>query len=74
MVKSSRNINGAESIENQYFITSLTDVTQFADAVRLHWGIENSLHWCLDVDFNEDKCHMRKDNSGENLVYCIYDI
>lgn len=68
MVKSTRIVNGAQSIENRYFITSLTDVTQFAEAVRTHWGIENSLHWCLDVNFDEDRCRVRKDNSGENLA------
>lgn len=68
MVKSTRIVNGAKSIENRYFITSLTDVTQFAEAVRTHWGIENSLHWCLDVNFDEDRCCVRKDNSGENLA------
>ena len=68
MVKSARIVNGAKSIENRYFITSLTDVTQFAEAVRTHWGIENSLHWCLDVNFDEDRCRVRKDNSGENLA------
>lgn len=68
MVKSTRIVNGAKSIENRYFITSLTDVTQFAEAVRTHWGIENSLHWCLDVNFDEDRCRVRKDNSGENLA------
>lgn len=68
MVKSTRIVNGVKSIENRYFITSLTDVTQFAEAVRMHWGIENNLHWCLDVNFDEDKCRIRKDNSGENLA------
>ena len=68
MVKSARIVNGAKSIENRYFITSLTDVTQFAEAVRTHWGIENSLHWCLDVNFDEDRYRVRKDNSGENLA------
>lgn len=68
MVKSTRIVNRAKSIENRYFITSLTDVTQFAEAVRTHWGIENSLHWCLDVNFDEDRCRVRKDNSGENLA------
>ena len=34
----------------------------------MHWGIENNLHWCLDVNFNEDKCRCRVDNSGENLA------
>jgi len=54
--------------ETRYFITSLTDVKAFAKAAREHWGIENSLHWCLDVAFNEDRCRMRKDNSGENFA------
>lgn len=31
-------------------------------------GIENNLHWCLDVNFNEDKCRMRIDNSAENIA------
>jgi len=39
--------------EVRYFITSLTNVKAFAKAVRAHWGIENSLHWVLDVGFNE---------------------
>jgi predicted transposase YbfD/YdcC len=54
--------------ETRYFITSLTDVMPFAKAVREHWGIENSLHWVLDVGFNEDNCRIRKDNSGENFA------
>lgn len=51
-----------------YFITSLTNVTTFAKAVREHWGITNSLHWVLDVAFNEDGCRMHIDNSAENFV------
>lgn len=53
--------------ETRYFITSLTDVRLFAKAVRAHWGIENSLHWVLDVVFHEDACRTRKDNSAENF-------
>ena len=54
--------------ETRYFITSLTDVNDFAKAVRAHWGVENSLHWCLDVVFHEDYCRTRKDNSAENFA------
>ena len=68
MVKSKRIINNLESFETRYFITSLTDINRFAKAVRTHWSIENNLHWCLDMNFNEDKCRMRMDNSGENLA------
>ncbi|MDR1067002.1 MAG: ISAs1 family transposase [Clostridiales bacterium] len=53
--------------EARYFITSLTDVKTFAKAVCAHWGIENSLHYCLDVVFHEDACRIRKDNSAENF-------
>ena len=54
--------------ETRFFITSLTDVAVFAKAVRAHWGIENSLHWCLDVVFHEDLNRTRKDNSAENFA------
>lgn len=51
----------------RYFITSLTDINEFAHAVRSHWSIENQLHWRLDVTFGEDACRARKDNSPLNL-------
>lgn len=68
MVWSSVTEKGVLREEIRYFITSLKDVKSFANAVRSHWGIENSLHWCLDVAFHEDNCRMRKDNSGENFA------
>jgi predicted transposase YbfD/YdcC len=40
---------------------------RFAEAVRAHWAIENSLHWVLDVSFDEDRARNRKDNGPENL-------
>uniref|UniRef100_S0DG07 Putative transposase n=1 Tax=termite gut metagenome TaxID=433724 RepID=S0DG07_9ZZZZ len=54
--------------QTRFFITTLTDIKAFANAVRSHWGIENSLHWCLDVAFNEDKSRTHVDNSGENFA------
>lgn len=51
----------------RYFITSLTDLKRFSYAVRKHWSIENQLHWCLDVIFDEDDSRARKDNSPLNL-------
>ena len=53
-------------VETRYFITTLTDVNKFADAVRKHWSIENQLHWQLDVTFGEDSARTRKDNSPLN--------
>ena len=54
--------------ECRYFISSLTDGKLFAKAVRSHWGVENSLHWCLDMTFHEDYCRMRKDHTAENMA------
>ena len=58
---------GVVRCETRYFITSLTDAKTFAKAVRGHWGVENSLHWVLDVVFREDASRTRKDNSAENF-------
>ena len=68
MVRSTCIINGAETVDIRYFISSVTDIKLFAKAVRQHWGIENSLHWCLDMCFDEDLCRMRVDNSAENFA------
>lgn len=68
MVRSTRVIKGVETVDIRYFISSVTDITLFAKAVRQHWGIENSLHWCLDMCFDEDHCRMRVDNSAENFA------
>ena len=67
MVKSKVFEKGAWREETRYFMTSLTDAETFANAVRAHWGVENSLHWCLDVVFNEDSNRTRKDHSAENF-------
>lgn len=68
MVRSTRIIKDKETVEVRYFISSVTDIKLFAKAVRQHWGIENSLHWCLDMCFDEDHCRMRMDNSAENFA------
>ncbi len=53
--------------ETRYFITSLTDIKDFAYAVRKHWSIENQLHWRLDVIFREDGSRARKNKSPLNM-------
>ncbi len=60
--------NGATSEEDHYYLTSLTNVEDFARAARLHWGVENSLHWCLDVTFREDHSRMRTNHEAENFA------
>lgn len=60
---------GVIEVERRCFITSLqAKAKQFAEAVRLHWGVECGLHWCLDVGFNEDACRVRKDYAPENFA------
>ncbi|MBF0548162.1 MAG: ISAs1 family transposase [Candidatus Riflebacteria bacterium] len=69
LVISKRKIGEKTTIENRYYLTSLkSGVERFAEAVRSHWGIENSLHWVLDVRFNEDQCRKREGNSPENFA------
>ena len=52
----------------RYFITSLeSNAAQILDYQRSHWGIENKLHWVLDIAFNEDRARMRKDNAASNF-------
>lgn len=56
--------NGKRVIEQRYFINSIkADAKVFAGAVRSHWGIENKLHWRLDVTFREDESRIRKGNA-----------
>lgn len=66
-VRSTVEEKGETRTETRFFITSLTEVKEFARAVREHWCIENQLHWCLDVVFREDVSRARKDNSPLNL-------
>jgi len=64
MVRSSAIVKGKIREQTRYFITSLTDVEQFSRAIRAHWGIENCLHWHLDVTFGEDKSRFRDKNAA----------
>jgi predicted transposase YbfD/YdcC len=68
MVESSRDINGVVSTERRYYISSrLADAAHLGAVVRGHWGVENGLHWSLDVVFGEDQARMRQGNSAENF-------
>lgn len=62
--------DGKETIETRYYISSLpVGVKRFAHAVRSHWGIENSCHWCLDMTFREDESRIRDDRMRENFAW-----
>ena len=57
------------SQETRYYLSSLAgDAKKAARAIRQHWGIENSVHWVLDVVFDEDTCRIRKDNGAQNFA------
>ena len=69
LVESIREINGKSATEYRYYLSSLAaDAQRIGKAIRGHWGIENSLHWVLDVVFNEDKARNRKDHSAANMT------
>ena len=68
-VESTRLSKGQVTVEHRFYLSSLPlDAEGFARAVRGHWGIENGLHWCLDVSFNEDQCRVRAGNAAQNLA------
>ena len=69
MIESIRESGGRESGERRCYISSLDEgARRMLSVVRRHWGIENSVHWVLDVAFREDDCRMRKGSSAENAA------
>ncbi len=62
--------DGKVTREVRYFISSIpVGVQRFAMAVRGHWSIENTLHWCLDVTFREDESRLRNRQASNNLAW-----
>ena len=68
-VTATRECKGKTSEETRYFISSLdaTDPKRLGNIVRAHWGIENNLHWVLDMAFLEDGQRARTGNSAANM-------
>lgn len=68
MVEALRILDGQHTVEKRFYISSAApDSDQLGRAIRSHWEIENRLHWCLDVSFNEDASRIRTDHAPENL-------
>jgi len=62
--------NGKETAEVRYYLSSLSvGVKRFAHAVRSHWTIENTCHWCLDMVYREDESRVSVENTRENIAW-----
>jgi len=69
MVEAIRELGGKRTVERRYYLSSLPlEIQPFARAVRGHWGVENKLHWVLDVCFREDHSRARAGFAAENLA------
>lgn len=68
LIRSQRWIGDEKTCEDRFHIASIVGAKRVLGSVRAHWSIENSLHWTLDLAFNEDRCRVRKDNGPENFA------
>jgi predicted transposase YbfD/YdcC len=69
MIESRRETADRCEREVRFYISSLAaDAARLGSAVRSHWGIENGLHWVMDMVFRDDECRIRKDNAPANFA------
>ena len=69
MVERTRHLWNKVTHEVQFYLSSLpADAQNLGNAIRTHWGIENQVHWTLDVTFNEDHCRIHSCHSPRNLA------
>jgi predicted transposase YbfD/YdcC len=69
-VESKRTLRDETSVEYRYYLTSLkANASEFAEAVRAHWRVENSLHWVLDVTLREDESRIRIGHAARNFSF-----
>jgi len=69
MVEYSSEEAGKTRHETRFYISSIRANAEFmAEAIRQHWGVENGLHWVMDMVFRDDECRIRKDNSPANFT------
>jgi len=71
MIETTREARDFKTKDRRFYISSCdASAEDLLNAARKHWGVENSLHWTLDVTFREDESRIRKDASPEN--YAIF--
>ena len=70
MALSYRKVKGKKAQLNYRYYISSAELTEkeFADSIRKHWLVENTLHWVLDVSKREDHCQIYRNNAAENLA------
>ena len=67
-VENTRQLWNKQTREVRFYLSSVqADAKTFAGYIRAHWGIENQLHWCLDVTFSEDDCRIRQGHAPRNM-------
>lgn len=69
LVEATRRVGTMRTVEMRYYLSSLPGAAALVGrAARQHWGIENSVHWALDVIFREDDCRVRRGDGAQNCA------